>query len=360
MADKQLFTASRARAYKKCPQLHHLKYVEGWRPTTVEEALAFGTLWHDALEAIFKTLQQVCGRVKCNYSRAWEAGMLHLKGVRDSTDTDPYLIAKAEVLVEAYVKRLKSIDFCKQFEIVAVEQEFRHPLINPDTEAASPMWDKAGKIDLIVRVKKDGRLRVIEHKTTSEDISPDSTYWSRLVLDGQIYGYVFALAHGSKSIDLMPDECGYNVVRKPLQRPAKATPIEKRKFKKRTKAQIEAGLAEDDPSLLYANQRLEDETVEEYASRLRGVVVGNEEDYVRWHVVPANEHRILEHLQASWDTAAQIRENMRVGRALKNEHACHQYGTCPFWPVCSGSESLTDNSRYERIKNKHPELEEVS
>lgn len=340
---KQLFTASRARAFKKCPELHRLKYVEGWRPTAREDALAFGSLWHDGLEVIFRTLQASRNR-RCVYERAYERVMFDFL---DEADADEYDKAKASVLFEAYVARLKEMKFLDQFEIIAVEKEFRQPLYNPETEAASPVWDKAGKIDLVVRVKKDGRIRVIEHKTTSQSIEPDSPYWSKLILDGQIFGYVFAIARGADwDLDKFPDECGYNVVRKPLQRPAKATPEHKRKYKK--------------DGTLYANQRDEDEKPEEYRQRLREIVMANPRDYIAWEVIPMNEHRVLEHLQSSWDMAAVIRENMRDGRALKNEHACHQYGTCPFWPVCSGTESLNDNPRYERIENKHPELEEVS
>lgn len=44
-------SASRLRAFRACPRLHHLSYVQGYRPVRDADALRFGTLVHRALEA---------------------------------------------------------------------------------------------------------------------------------------------------------------------------------------------------------------------------------------------------------------------------------------------------------------------
>lgn len=46
-----LLTSSRLRCFRTCARLHHLTYVEGWRPKTEPEYFRIGTLIHSGLEA---------------------------------------------------------------------------------------------------------------------------------------------------------------------------------------------------------------------------------------------------------------------------------------------------------------------
>jgi hypothetical protein len=78
-----------------------------------------------------------------------------------------------------------------RLEVVATEQAFRVPLVNPATGKATPTFELAGKIDGIVRLE-DGRLAVKESKTCSEDLGADSDYWRRLRIDHQITLYMLA------------------------------------------------------------------------------------------------------------------------------------------------------------------------
>ena len=57
----------------------------------------------------------------------------------------------------------------------ASELEFDIPLINPDTGKATQVWRFCGKIDRIVRIV-EGRLAIMEYKTTSRDFSPGAEY----------------------------------------------------------------------------------------------------------------------------------------------------------------------------------------
>jgi hypothetical protein len=63
--------------------------------------------------------------------------------------------------------------------------EFRHPI------EGSRSFDSAGKIDGL-GVLQDGRLALVEHKTTSDSVDTGSDYWLRLRLNQQVMQYVVA------------------------------------------------------------------------------------------------------------------------------------------------------------------------
>jgi hypothetical protein len=75
------------------------------------------------------------------------------------------------------------------YDVLAVEEEFSTPLVNPETGSASRTWTLGGKVDAIVREKATGRVLLVEHKTTSEAIGPGSEYWRRLRIDAQVSIY---------------------------------------------------------------------------------------------------------------------------------------------------------------------------
>lgn len=166
MSDLELLTSSRAKVARACQRLHHLEFDLGYRPVTVDELLRFGQLGHLGLEAWWLAPP----------GKRLEAALLAVQG-----EADPYDRVKAEVLLAGYDARWGS----EQLEPLAVESEFRAPLINPATNAASRTWQLAGKFDVVVKLP-DGRVMILDHKFTSEDVGPGSNYLSRLRLDGQI------------------------------------------------------------------------------------------------------------------------------------------------------------------------------
>jgi hypothetical protein len=81
-----------------------------------------------------------------------------------------------------------------------------------------------GKIDKIVLV--NGRLKVREHKTTSDSIDPTSDYWSRLRLDNQISFYVLAARMAGYDVDGVD----YDVLHKPQISPKMLTQFDSKAF----------------------------------------------------------------------------------------------------------------------------------
>jgi len=252
--------------------------------------------------------------------------------------TDPYTLARAEVMLRGYDARWSS----DRHEVLAVEAQFEAPLVNPDTMAASRTWVLGGKLDVLVRDEL-GRNLIVEHKTTSGDASPGSDYIKRLRLDGQISTYY----RGAEALGHPVDGCLYDVLVKPALRPLKATPEESRKYTK--------------DGRLYANQRDVDETPEEFRARLIDAIAEDPNRYFLRAEVVRLEAEMTEAMADTWGIGRSLRENELAGRFPRNPDACVRYGrTCEFFPVCTGEASLTDPALYELKKVLHPELDSNS
>ena len=176
---------------------------------------------------------------------------------------------------------------------------------------------------------------VVEHKTTSSDITPGSTYWRKLTLDTQVSQYLGS----TEGVEGML----YDVIRKPGIKPFKATPEADRKY---TKA-----------GTLYAAQRERDETPEEYAVRLRAdISEGPNKYYARGIIVRLPSERI-EAARDTWLVAGSIRESMRLDAWPRNPGSCDAYGrTCDYWAVCAGETTIDDATRFRTAETPHEEL----
>jgi hypothetical protein len=195
-----------------------------------------------------------------------------------------------------------------------------------------------GKVDALAR--GPAGVHLVEHKTAGVDVTPGSTYWSRLRLDSQVSLY----HEGAKALGYDVVSCIYDVVYKPGLKPLKATPVEARKWTK--------------TGALYASQRAEDETVEQYRERL-ATDIGEAPDryYQRGEVVRLETER-ADFLHDAWQWGRVLRESELANRWPRNPESCMSYGhECPFWPVCSGTASLDDPYLYRRI-TCHEELSE--
>lgn len=304
--DARLATSSSLGCFRTCPRKYRLAYVDGLRARVEAPPLRFGSLWHDALAAWWQ-------------ARAWAV-----------EGADPYDYAKAQALLAGYGARW-SLD---GFEVLAIEQAFRAPLRDSQGRAVRG-WALAGKVDGIVRY--DNRTLLLEHKTTSDDITPGGDYWARLRIDTQISVYF----DGAAALGHQVDACLYDVVRKPQLRPGLATPEDKRRITKK--------------GTLDARQRDHDETPEEYQARVLEAIAENPNAYyARAEVV-----RLAGELDAARDdivaTVRSIEWSTKRDHWPRNDHACFDLGRCTYWPICSGQGSADD---YQHVTDLHPELQE--
>lgn len=325
-----LVTNSQLRSFRRCKLQAHYAYELGYRAANEVEALRFGTLLHLGLEAWWRTLwAEQLGMAK---QTPLEAAIDALVGAADEFE-----LVRAGVLLQGYDARWAAA--AEELEVLAVEVEFRAPLINPATGAASRTFAVGGKLDAIVRSRVDGLVYIVEHKSSSEDIGAGSAYWERLQLDTQISIY-FA---GARILGFEPAGCIYDVIGKPRLSPLKATPIESRKFTK--------------DGRLYANQRAADETPDEFRQRLVEAIAENPDRYYQRGTVVRLETEERDAAFDTWWTARAIRDAQLVSAWPKTPDACDLPGRrCAYFPVCTRQASLEDPGQYRRVDNVHQEL----
>lgn len=359
-----LLTSSRLRCFRTCARLHQYTYIEGWRPAKEPEYFRVGSLVHTGLECWWKAVAnnhalpgRPCGIDGCGGTT--EASGLcgicdwHGGDVADPLDWalsavqglcfDPYEQVRVEEMLRGY--HLRWFGEADRYDVLAVELTFDAPLLNPKTRAASKTWRLAGKIDAIVRRREDGHVLVVEHKTCGESIDDESDhYWGTLALDHQCSAYVIgAEAHGYKV-----DEILYDVLRKPAQRQLLATPEADRKYTKPTKTE---------PARLYSNQRERDETVEEHRARVRETMDAAPERFFQRRPVPRTESQIADFLADAWAFGRTMREMEIAERAPRNPEACHRFGTCGMWGVCSTGTHPSDHpEQFKQVENVNQEL----
>lgn len=302
-----LMTSSRLKSLRLCQRMERFQYRMGMRPVVDAEALVFGTLVHKALEAWWN-------------SYGLDSGA-RLGAALTALDDAPEGLIKEKVaaLIAGYHHRW--ID--EPFKPLAVEVEFKAPLINPLTGEPSQQWNLGGKLDAIVRDTRDGLIYILEHKTSSEDISLGSAYWQRLQLDSQISIYF----DGAKSLGYEIEGCIYDVIGKPKIRQLKAN-----------------------------SRREEDETVRGYQDRLIKDIAAKPSEYYQRGAIVRLEQEMVQHRQDIWAMATQLSQSEVFEYAPRNPDSCWKYGRpCSFWGVCSGSASIDDPNLFKKTEI-HPEL----
>lgn len=269
--------------------------------------------------------------------------------------------AKLQVLLTGY--HLRWADEAACYEVLGVELQFEGPLVNPVTKAESRTWRLAGKLDVLVRDRRDGLVRVVEHKSSSEDVSPGSDYWRRLKMDGQVsvyfeggrllghevyavlYDVVGKLRHELNAVPVV-DEHGNKVVLD-----AKGERVRTAQGKWRQTGDTAQG---------YVLQT-RPETLEEFQTRIASVVAETPERFFTRGEVHRLEQELADGLTDVWQLAQSLRDEERSERYPRNPDACVQPGrTCPFFAACAGEASLEDQRLYVRNDDVHPELSEAA
>jgi hypothetical protein len=253
---------------------------------------------------------------------------------------DPAQLIIAQELMVTY----DSMWGAEPYEVLGVERQFECPMLNPETGAASRTYQNGGKMDVVVRDMRDHRVLVVEHKTSSEDISAGSDYWKMLQLNSQVSDYFV----GGRSLGYEIEGCLYDVVSKPKLRPLLATPAESRKYTKETKTE---------PSRLYAGQRETDETLDEFRMRLRAHINENPSQWFQRGIIARLEEDERDAAFDTWQIGQQIRESERLNRHPKNTNGCKAYfRTCEYFGVCTRAESLDDETLFRKAETAHEEL----
>lgn len=345
-----LLTASRLRVARKCKREHHIKYELGYRPAVDAEELFFGLLMHLLLEAWWLAVQ------RGQFAIALDFALAALK----KASADVWDKARAEAMIRGYDARWS--DEAQHYEVLGVELRFFADVVNPDTGAKSKTWREGGKLDVLLRDRRDGRVRFMEHKTSSEDLSPGSPYWAKLRMDGQVSIYF----DGAKALGHEIDGCLYDVLGKPGLRPKRVPVLDEHgnKIVRKTETGERVRTAQgkwrqtaDKEQGFVLEER--DETPEEYLLRMVEAIAEAPDRYFGRAEVVRLQTELDEARADIWSIAKELREDELHKRAPRNPDACERFGRlCSFFDVCTGAASLDDPSRFKRVDDVHPELAE--
>jgi hypothetical protein len=198
--------------------------------------------------------------------------------------------------------------------------------------------DVVGEVDALA-FESDGTRVIIEHKTTTSDVTPGSAWWrEKVVCDTQPTVYSAAFP-GAKVL--------YDVLHVPDTGPMKATPVDKRKYTKPTKTE---------PSRLYAGQRERDETDEEYITRVLGDMAQRPEHYFQRGYVVRRDTEIeayADDLQQAVASMANAMRDLPTFSAPRTPKACHSHGRpCQFLDACWNGKDIAS---YPRVERNHSE-----
>lgn len=358
----RLLSNSRVKTARRCARLHEFKYELGYETTATQEALVFGDAAHGALEEWWLCWMEG-GDAESALNRALIALDLHAFDGR----IDQFAGVRLRAMIEAYDTRWGPEMESGEWEVLGVEHEFVVPLVDPATGQHVPGWVQGGKLDVLARHRPTNRVLVIEHKTSSEDVSPGTTYWRRLRMDGQPSTYLGA----ARALGYDAEGVVYDVLRKPDQKPHRATPEAERQYTQEKSKKCpdckgppvvcatcgSTGRIVTEPPRLYKTQREEDEAVPEYLARCQAAIAEKPEAFLLREEVVRLEREVDEHRRDVADAAQAIDRWRDRGHSPRSVDACFQYGReCSFLAVCLGQAALDDTRLYRVRKTVHPEL----
>jgi hypothetical protein len=342
----QQLSVTEMRTFRRCARERFYAYELQRESLDLASALSFGRLIHLGLE----TWWILGGRYNVKWFesafQAMQTAATSMRGV------DEFDLARAEELLLGYHARWVN----DTMRVVSVEKRFTIPLVNPETGWSSNTFELVGKTDLVVDVGSPSWRYIVEHKTCSEDIGVGSVYWQCLQLDSQASVYYSSEPDAVALI--------YDVIRKPGQRPSLVPIVEDgakvvvdaNGTRVRTKDGKKWRETGDASQGYVVKTRLE--TVDEYRDRLRKEIADNPEKYYQRATVVRLENDVREAAFDTWQTARAIRDAQLAKRWPRNPDACRRYGhMCQYWGVCTGAESIDDDTKFRTKAARHEELE---
>lgn len=311
-----IITYSALDKFRNCRRWVYWRYLRELVP--IEEpgwSLPFGSLIHSCLEAHYQC-QPPQPLIDAAYpdraTNAEQRRQWHL----------------ATAMIRGYRARYAHDGFC----VVALEQVFEGPIVNPDTRRRSRGLTLAGRVDGVVQVGKE--YFILEHKTASH---LDGSYLERLWMDLQISLYAIYI---QRTMDIPVAGVIYNVL---LKSSLKQTEGE-------TEAEYQQRYAEAcaaSKSGKSSAKRKMPETDDEFQARL-----------TEYHHRPEMYHRETLYLSRDnlrntesdlWQMAQEITTCQRTGRWYRNTGYCLQrWGRCPYYQLCmSDGSPIVANLEYQ-------------
>ena len=331
-----LLTHSRLSTMKTCARKHYLRYEIGLVRDRGSTPLRIGSNVHMGLELLTngKGIDAAIDAVCKNYADlpSWAL---------TPEQVDEWYVECEKVL--ALITGYSRVYAADGFEVVASEISFDIPIRNPETGAPTPLFTFAGKIDRIIRLA-DGRLAVLETKTTSDSLDPHSDYWNRLRIDTQISGYMHAARICGHDVQTVV----YDVIRKPSIRPKAVTKAE-RAAATANASYFGLALTETCP---------ERETPQMFGARLLADIAERPEFYFCRREIPRMNSDLVEFEQELWDQTQIVRYHQKANRWPRSTAACVHPYKCEYCDVCFNGIDPLDGvpDGFKITDTAHPEL----
>lgn len=295
------------KCFKQCRKRYAFEYIDNLKPIKTPAALKRGTLYHLGLEMLLqgKTLPEIKEALFDYEEKAcFEAGV----------DFDPIPPGVAFLMVTAFYRE----SGYASWKVFAVEKTFE----------VSTGYGKRliGKIDAFI--EKDGSYFLIEHKSTTRWNGDGSEYLHNLLWEEQPTNYLYAINKMKEDGTITAPEIKgifYVITEAPKLSPRLATPIELRRYKR--------------DGSLYANQRAEDETPEEYLQRCADWYA--EAPRVHTHFEYRTPQEISDQIADLNLVFRDMTEAEKAGTYYRNPGACF-FIDCPFRPKCLENNPETD------------------
>ena len=373
---KLILSASSIGAFKSCPIRFRNAYVYGIRKIEDSESQRVGTNWHLLLETASLVPGSDCPNAPCHEN---EEPCV----ICEDTNVvpDDIMSVVTRVLNRAYegiefndpeAKEIERVTllhalagyrwhYGEQLEsVVATEQYFSLPLLNPQTGHPVPDVFIGGRIDKLIEITNS--IAVKEHKSTSKSIDPDSTYWGHLNLDVQTTMYIYAARRmqiekerGIRDQGIAPtipliNTVKYDVYHKPTIRPKKLTRGDSKKFvadgiycgQKFRIVQGDDGYysyrvngvnAIAEPGAKEGSFAIR-ETPDMFGARLLKDITERPEFYFRCIELTRTDAELKAFEQELYDIAQNMKFMIRSGRFYTNEHACEATFRCDYINEC--------------------------
>lgn len=326
MKDKIVITNSERSTYRRCIRKWHYTYEKLRITPNIPEPLWFGSAIGLGLDGIWEQEEDFMDRfVDYIEANAPKTG----KDWQEKLMTAYY---KGRAMLNAY-KALYANDM-DIWELVEVEA----PVF---TNIQDNIWLR-GMIDKVIRNKRTGKLVVMDHKTTKDDLeNPAFDYWRIKSLDPQLVGYREGLEKSTgEKCDMLYD----SIKKFPSGR--KST-VRKRK---------------DESTDEFALRKADNiETWDDYYDRVLAEYTNNPTKYFKRQYIHRTEDEYEEFIEELVEDAKAIAHTKESQVYPKNHGMCEKLSyKCEYFDICTkvdcgGDIMLSDN--FKTKANRHPELD---
>jgi len=242
------------------------------------------------------------------------AGLATLDWIRPENDEEAYKLQLERIRTEVMIRF--AIRHFRPRNLVAVEREFQLTIVNPATGRKSRKYLLGGKIDGVCE-DEQGKLWILENKTTAFIEQFKQSYG----MSQQLTLYTYAASR---------------VFDKPIAGVIVRSVQKSRMEPKRRNGEVV-------------------ETWEDFRDRLLAEYESNPDKYLSEDEVLRAPEQIKQFEAELWMETQERLWQAKSGIIRHNTANCHQYGGCPFLPLCLNVEGARESMFYVSTQ-QHDEL----